>query len=396
MGRLTSYIGPLYGADANTLSPLQSKVLSLLQGMRLDRPDVPACLVTVAAKISTLHRDNTKKGPTFVAIGHEAILWIQELVAPHISDPEFMESDAVVTALHSLRCLVEAKYAFRIEQKGTALWRTATTVAIALAKLIVGQLQQGNVDSSICMQLWTELMALAGGIVKANDMHLVDDWQKIYDDMLSDIASFAELRAILMPHLNTSVLGQDAFGTYATALFDASIIHRTEPGEVPGEVESPLQDLGSIRRGRVKDVPYSRREDMAYVCWRELLALSTQSNAVDQALKLSQAAAPLLVLRLAIPFRAYIADQPLRGMRPQPLSEQEELLFSVESIRGLKLMPNALSTATKQPSGEKAHLRYLYPLLVQALKVSQHRHSGSPEVFDPIQETLAGIDVFPS
>lgn len=143
-------------------------------------------------------------------------------------------------------------------------------------------------------------------------------------------------------------------------------------------------------------MPYSQREQMSYVCFKELIALSSaRDDSTPEYKRLAQAAAPLLILRLAIPIRAYIADQPLRGRAPQPLSELEELLFCFEQIEVLRLHPGALrDTRNEVTSGEKAHLSYLYPLLAKAVKTAGDRWSGAEEVLDPLQQTLERLTVF--
>ena len=122
---------------------------------------------------------------------------------------------------------------------------------------------------------------------------------------------------------------------------------------------------------------------------------SEQPDSSPEQERIAQAVAPLLILRLAIPIRAYIADQPLRGRAPQPLSELEELLFCFEQIEKLRLRPTALPHAkTVGAGGEKAHLSYLYPLLAKAIKTAGDRWSGAEEVLEPLQETLERLAVF--
>jgi hypothetical protein len=184
---------------------------------------------------------------------------------------------------------------------------------------------------------------------------------------------------------------------YTRALFEASLIHEPESGEVPDAKVSPLKDIDNVRRGRVKKVPFSLREELAYVCWQELVFLASTSDGSAEWQRLSKAAAPLLILRLAIPIRAYIADQPLRGRAPQPLSELEELFFSFETIQHLNLGPDALSsdTASAGQAGSRAHLKYLYPLLVQAVVTAGDKWSGSEEVLAPLQRVLVTVNAAP-
>jgi hypothetical protein len=182
---------------------------------------------------------------------------------------------------------------------------------------------------------------------------------------------------------------------FAQSLFEASIIHQIENCELPAPGDPILESVGTIRRGRM-NVPFSQREQMSYVCFKGLVALSSeQSDTSPEQERIAQAVAPLLVLRLAVPIRAYIADQPLRGRAPQPLSELEELLFCFAQIEKLRLHPSALPHAKSGGAGgEKAHLSYLYPLLAKAVKTAGDRWSGAEEVLEPLQETLERLTVF--
>ena len=132
---------------------------------------------------------------------------------------------------------------------------------------------------------------------------------------------------------------------------------------------------------------------MCYECFSQLIALSSKSDSSTESSTLAQATAPFLILRLAIPIRAYIADQYLRGKAPQPLSELEELLYCFEAIKILKLDPDALARdpVAAGRRGENAHLHFLYPLLVKAVGMAGDSWSGADEVLSPLQGVLASI-----
>jgi hypothetical protein len=385
---------PRYGADITSLSALQSKALQLLKTVRTD---TPATLIVVAAKLSMLHHDTAgdakpNEKPSFVAIASEAIDWLQELVMSNVKDAELLETGVLANVILNLRQMIEEKYLYRLENKGVPLWRKATSAAVTLAPPILEQCSSEHTEEALTASLWTEFVGVACGIVMAKGMDDVDDSKKVYDDQLLDIESYKTLRAILTPRLGRSV-PLNVRQTYARALFNASIVHPTAVGDIPPGDVSPLKDLDRIRDGRVKRVPYSPREQMCYECFSELITLSSSNNDSGEATNLAQAAAPLLILRLAIPIRAYIADQPLRGRRPQPLPELEELLFCFETIKNLKLHPSALQQDPlgSDRSGEKAHLHYLYPLLVRAVGTAGDRWSGADEVLTPLQALLQAI-----
>lgn len=84
--------------------------------------------------------------------------------------------------------------------------------------------------------------------------------------------------------------------------------------------------------------------------------------------RLARTAAPYLILRCALTVRAFVADQPLRGRMPQPLSQRRELERILKSLIGLHSEPEALGEDGGM--GAAKHLYELYPLLVQAAIVN--------------------------
>ena len=391
--------GPRYGADISNLSPLQSKVFELLKAVR---SDTPSTLIVVAAKMITLHHDTVERGeksdkPTFVAMISEIIGWLHQLVTDNVDDFDLLESGVLVNVLQNLRHLIEEKYLFKIDYKGTPLWRTATSTAVTLCKPILEQCTNPRLDQSVKISVWQEIVGIASGIVKAKGVERIEDQDQIYTDQLEDIESFKSIRSVLTSGLGQKDLPDEVRMQYVRALFEASIIHPTEENEVPIPGTSPLQGVGTIRRGRVRKISFSPREQMCYECLSELIALSSKSNGCAESKRLAQAAAPLTVLRLAIPIRAYIADQPLRGCRPQPLSELEELLFCFKAIAKLECEPDGLpQDSSMQGWGDgKAHLRYLYPLLVKAVGTAGDEWSGADEVLTPLQDVLQSLMPWP-
>ncbi|KAM0702659.1 hypothetical protein Q7P35_010090 [Cladosporium inversicolor] len=389
-----------YGADIHAMSPLQEKVLNLLQSLRTDIPGSKPRLVTTAAAAILLHTENANQDnkagrPSYIALAGESIDWLQRLITTHAQDPELCGTDAVQKAVESLQIVISRKYGTKQDYKGMMLWRRATAAAVAVAQPVLEETLSSAVTQATSTALWTEFVRISGAIVTANDLHLFGDVQRIYEDQLSDIAAYEALRQIMVPRLGSSELPDSVRESFAQSLFEASIIHRLEKCELPAPGKAVLESLSTIRRGRM-NVPFSQREQMSYVCFKELVALSSeQAESSPYQELIAQAVAPLLVLRLAIPIRAYIADQPLRGRAPQPLSELEELLFCFEQIEKLKIHPNALPHGNLVGAGaEKGHLSYLYPLLAKAIKTAGDRWSGAEEVLEPLQETLERLAVF--
>ena len=391
--------GPRYAADVSSMSPLQAKALDLLKSIRTDLANLPSHLISAAAQLSVLHydRSGTKAGPTFVAVSSEAVTLLQTLVTAQIAEPEIVETGALLSAAQGLERLITAKYDLPTEHRGITLWRKATIAALALCQLVLELTNDPELNQYTNSSLWREYVGIAAGIVKANSVHSVEDMNRVYEDQLFDIESFETLKKLLVPRLGRADLPDDVRHAYCRALFEASIVHPTEEGEVPASSASPLEGIQKIRHGRAKHVPYSQRERMSYVCFSELITLASMCDGSVEGRNLSRAAAPLLILRLAIPIRAYITDQPLRGRRPQPLSELEELLYCFEQIKKLQLHPEALASdpTAEGRRGSNAHLNFLYPLLVKAVAAAGDRWSGADEVLKPLQSALGAITPVP-
>jgi hypothetical protein len=100
--------------------------------------------------------------------------------------------------------------------------------------------------------------------------------------------------------------------------------------------------------------------------------------------------------------KAYIADQPLRGLMPQPITLRKELIKILTRLKNLQSEPEAipdtpgLQVVVKSekerrntPQTTKAtrkHLHRLYPLLSGALKAAQKDQEVLRLLADIVQE----------
>ncbi|OQO12101.1 hypothetical protein B0A48_02740 [Cryoendolithus antarcticus] len=387
-----------YKADTHAMSPLQSKVLDVLRELLLMRPEIRSEMLRTCSAMLLLHQRDAaeeikSKTPSFVALTAEIIPWLQQMIIDDLQPKMGAHPHACITAITALADIISAKYAFTLQYKDLMLWQRASTAALTLAEALMNHAGAPETSTDNTTALWQQYLRIMDGIVGANALAQINDPDRIYDDEEADIATFNALQQVLTPKLSNPKLPDTFREQYAKSLFDASTIHATERGELPAPGESPLGGIASIRRGRADEVRYALRERMSYVCFNQLIRLSSAADpASTNHEKLAQATAPWLVLRLAIPIRAYIADQPLRGSWPQPLSELEELLFCFEQIGKLELHPEAIRQS--KISGGKAHLPYLHPLLMKALRVSSGEWYGAAEVRDPLQRLLEELDVF--
>lgn len=102
---------------------------------------------------------------------------------------------------------------------------------------------------------------------------------------------------------------------------------------------------------------------------------SSRTNGVNEPthdlyVRLARTAAPYLVLRCALTLRAFVADQPLRGRMPQPLSQRRELERILRCLIELQSDPQAIPGFPRIDSEKARHLYRLYPMLVKAAMVN--------------------------
>lgn len=387
------------GTDTHALTALQTQVMDLFKMLRTDVRLVPSNLIATAAEFSKLPISAAVHGqaqnkPSFVALAGESIAWLQELLSRNISNDEILHSGALRRGVTCLADLIEEKYRFKVEYKGSMLWQRATVAAVALSQPVLAVTEQLEARDETRIFLWKEYVRITCNVVQANGLDSFKSLARIHSDEEGDIDAFGKLRAVLVPRLGDGMLPDEIRDIYSRSLMEASIVHATERGEVPGAERSYLENVERIRRGRVKSIQSSQRERMCYECFSELTALSSQNDASAERRGLARASASPLVLRLAIPIRAYIADQPLRGRMPQPVSELHELLYCFEKINDLKLDPEALQADARAGGlrGGNAYLRFLYPLLAQAVRVAGDKRCGSEEVLEPLQGLLQAIE----
>ncbi|GAB7348550.1 hypothetical protein MBLNU459_g6943t1 [Dothideomycetes sp. NU459] len=393
-----------YGVDANSPTPLQTGVLQLLKMLRTDVDTVPSTLIKTASSLITLPFEKErsiklKSSLTFVALAKLAMDWLIALVPSHISLPDVFTSGAIALSLECLEVPMKLKYGWKQNGKAPAPWQKATPTALSIIEPSLSQMQKLDLDQDVKTRIWAAIVGIAQAIMNADlgDAGTAPSLEVIEDDESSDCENLTRLRNMIVPLVGSASILPSIREAYISSLFHASIIHAPERGDVPSS-DALLTDIYSVRLGRVRDPLPSAREAMAYLCLTELLALSAQADAAIAAperVELAKVAVPSLVVRLALPLKAYIADQPLRGSMSQPLSQKEELLFCLQAMQTLRCEPAAAVgiSRTNEPNS-KIHLEVLYLLTVRAVGIAGDRRHGNSKVLEALQRVLevAGSD----
>lgn len=422
-------------ADIDHATPLQSQVLDVLKIIRTDVSGAPSALITQTSEFVSLAfadggdaaNQRTTQRRTYVAMSKASMVILQSLVQSHAADLNIYGNGALLTALTALSKPIILKYQFPIITKSEQPWRQATKSAVAILAATLGHLITSDIPRTVLQDMWHVIVGIANGITNA-DCEAPPDRVNISDDENFDIASFIQLRDLIIPSLGAEVISDKTRKLFAESLFRMSIIHTPAPtessliygenGENEGEVVG-LSDLYKTRRGRTIDPPPSKRSKMSYVCLDELFSLvASQDEATTPQItvqpptprfpppmpsagsaasepphvlrvRLARIAAPYLILRAAMTLRTYVADQPLRGRMPQPLSQRKELAGILERLVKLKSEPEAIpDTASVESEGRK-HLLRLYPLIVNAARVSAM--SGDANISKLLSEALSVV-----
>ncbi|KAH7312245.1 FtsJ-like methyltransferase-domain-containing protein [Stachybotrys elegans] len=402
-----------YVQDVEYLTPLQSQVLEAIQMIRTDVDGVPSSLVMQLSGFVALAYDQNlfnKSGPkrTYIAMSKASMKLLQDLILKHASHSDIYQSRAFAAALSALREPVVLKYQFPTPTKSTQPWRLATSTVLAILEATLPNLGQLELPSDTIQDIWSNVVAIAAGIMSAT-CDDASDGPDFGDDENFDIESFRRLRELIVPAIGSGVVTEDTRKAYTESLFKTSIIHEVAPLEKiildKGDA-SEVSTLFQPRHGRTVAVPPTARSQMAYVTLDELFSLvSTEQGTVvvvpptpmttvfkessqpseplgQMQARIARVAAPLLVLRCALTLRAYVSDQPLRGLMPQPLSQRKELTWILERLVKLKSDGQAIS-GLDGVSETRKHLFRLYPLMVKALPVR-----GDSRVLTLIREAL--------
>ncbi|KAL2759336.1 hypothetical protein ACRALDRAFT_1039496 [Sodiomyces alcalophilus JCM 7366] len=399
-----------YVSDAERATPLQNQVMDAIKAIRTDLAGVPGVMISQVAELIRLpcygeaaqaQQDASSSKRTFVAMSKASMEILRDLVLQNSADPDMYSRGAVSSALSALAQPITSKYGFAITVTRSAQpWRLATEVTLAVLEAVLPKLHTlDGIPRSTVQEIWDTTVLIADGIVSA-DTAATSAAANIANDESFDMGAFRTLRNLITPSLGAEVIPDRTRKSYAGSLFRTSIIHAPPPSEQDSLGSSHggpgLAGLYKSRPGRTVDPAPTRRAKMAYVCLNELFALiAVQDEASDgsgapgspgdegeddtqQALhvRMARIAAPFVILRAGLTLRAFIADQPLRGRMPQPLSQRRELLHVLRALVDLRSRSEAIPDSPNVDSESRKHLLRLYPLLVQTVRVAGSADDG--------------------
>lgn len=371
-----------YSADIEYLTTLQTRVLEALKMIRTDITGVPAALMTQVATFAALPfqdeniAQTDRRRPTHVALSKASMGLLQSLAISHAQNFEIYSKPALSSSLVALSKPIALKYAFPIKSKGIPPWQLATNTALSILKATIPVLRRDapvtgreSIPIENERSIWAAIVRISNGIIAA-DCSAEPNASLIKDDQNFDIESFLTLRHLIIPTLGRQNIPDSTRRSYTEALFYNSIVHVPEPRELPRQNQDFLASLYQIRKGRTVDPSPSPRTKMSFICLQELFSLVQRRSSLLPDILLAKAAAPYLILRVSLTLRAYIADQPLRGLMPQPLSQRKELLYILKALVELEAEVEAIPDTPGVEGDGKNHLYRLYPLLAKAVRAA--------------------------
>jgi hypothetical protein len=365
---------PSFSSDVDSLTKLQREVLGCLSMLRTDLEGGPATICGLLARFIGLPCEAGKgelesTGLTFIAFSKASMEMIQPFVAKHADCDDIFE-DALLLLLTNLELPISLKYQWSKQGKTPFLWQKATSTLLVVLEHSIPRIFDVRLSQKQLHKYWEVIVQSGRGITRA-DVDAAPSSAPIFDDEDFDVSSLVKFNSLVIPALGSTSIPDTTRRKYTRGLFESSLIHVIEDGELPDLESEPLKDFYNVRFGRTYNPDPTLRGVMAYQAFDDLIALSALDDSTPARIKLSQAAAPYLILRAALPLKAYIADQPLRGKyMPQPQSERQELLFVLRRMTELVTEPKAIPEAEGVKSDGKRHLMRLYPLVVKVLEVA--------------------------
>ncbi|KAG8667559.1 Endocytosis and vacuole integrity protein [Fusarium poae] len=392
-----------YVKDVEYMTQLQAQIIEAVQMIRTDIEGVPSAMITQVADFVVLpfvQANSSKSGSkrTYIALSKMSMKELEKLIVSHSANSDIYSSNSFYKALEALCKPVALKYGFTTITKSTPPWRLATSTALTVLDATLAHIASLELSKEVTQKIWTTVVAIADGIMSA-DCSIAPPETNFANDESFDIASFHKLRELIIPSLGATAVPEKARTAYAESLFKTSIIHAPSPEEesiINGTHEKGLSALYGNRAGRTVHVPPTKRVNMAYVTCEVLFDMVSArdeptiviqpptpqfpdakhsrflESPVSLHAQIASTAAPFLILRCALTLRAYIADQPLRGRMPQPLSQRKELSWILRKLVDLKSDSDSIPELRNVESEGRKHLLRLYPLIVRASGVAGH------------------------
>ena len=364
-----------YSGDVDSMTPLQTQLLDCIRMIRPETSGTASALIRSMSSLVTLAYDrdaeaSSRSGPTFVALSKAAMDLLRDFIIQHIEDKDIYSSGSISEAIRSLEKPIRLKYKWHLEGKDPPPWKKATVNTITVIEGVVPTLKRFHIADTNASPIWRDMLSTCDAIISLDLPDDVDP-SKVWLDQVFDIEAFKRIATLFVPVLGSDIVSDKLRRSFTESLFQNSIIHEPHPDDLPQAGQELLECLRTTHIGRVQDLPPSLRSGMSYVLLDQLFDLVAEHDGSQERIKLAQAAAPYLILRVGIVLKTYNLDQPLRGRMPQPWSQRQEMLYILHRLVELDSEPRAIPDAPGVISKNKKHLYRVYGLVTKALGVAR-------------------------
>ncbi|KAL4958952.1 putative endosomal peripheral membrane protein (Mon2) [Aspergillus stella-maris] len=407
-------ICPKYSPDIDRPSQLQDLIIDCLRMMCLDKDDSQGQIIQTLseftdAAISRWSPNNDSRKPTYVAFSKSAIDLLSWYIAENGIKGDIFTDGSVSTALQHLATPIVHRYEWPGKDKEPSLWRKSTTASLNVLRVMIPYVekQYNNASESEVSRFWKCVVEIADGIMAATGYRTVPiPGLTLLSDESFDVDAFETLKSLVVPSIGASAINDDIRRDFACALLHSSFIYLPQRHDLPANYreDGALKGIYDVRPGRTFDPSPTTRSKMAYAALNTLFELSSspdqKPSASEQAAErmlIARSITPYLILRCAVSLKSYIADQPLRGLMPQPTPARRALLHLLQGMVRLQSEPSAIppppnanATPDETQKSYKKHLEWIYPLVVQGVQVAGKERGGG-EVLRALGEVLREV-----
>ncbi|KAL4881554.1 hypothetical protein BJY04DRAFT_218006 [Aspergillus karnatakaensis] len=405
---------PRYSPDIDRPSELQTLVIECLKMMCLEKDDSQGQILQCLSEFtdSALSRwslSGDPRRPTYIAFSKSAIGLLSWYVAEYGIKQDIFADGSVSTALEHLANPIDQRYDWTGKDKEPNLWQKSTTASLDVLRVAIPYVEQqyDKVGEGQISRFWQCVVEITNGIIAARGYrNATVPRNALLSDEAFDVDAFQTIKSLIVPSLGASAVSDSIRREFACSLLHASFIYAPQRHDLPNDYREggSLQSIYTVRPGRTFDPLPTPRSKMAYVALDTMFELSSspnQNSSSDQeSLKrvlIARSISPYLILRCAVSLKGYIADQPLRGLMPQPTPARKALLHLLQGMVQLQSEPSAVppppmvSTVSSSDQNHKKHLEWMYPLVVQAVQVAGKERDGG-EVLRALGEVLREIN----
>jgi hypothetical protein len=380
-----------YPGDIDSLTPLQEQILTCVEMIPQTIPGAVSELLRSTSKFVTLAYEQNKNvsphvGPTYIALSKAAIELLGSYAVKHANDKDIYSSGSLSSSIRSLAIPVKLKYKWLLEGKDPPIWMKATSATVAIIKACKPVLERLRIPDSDESPIWKDIVASCDAIASA-DVDSCPTPSRVLDDQDFDIAAITDIFDLVLPGLGSSIVTDRLRRAFASSLFKNSLIHEPHPDDLPQSGQDILESLETSHIGRTQDLPPTPRLKMSYVLLDRLFDIVAAREESPECVKLAQAAAPFLILRVGIVLKAYVLDQPLRGRMPQPYLQKTEMLYILRKLGELDSEPRAIPEGPGVVSKHKRHIYRIYGVVTKALAVAR----SDPETLQQLTKVLETI-----